>query len=190
MSKIQLLLLVLFAASPSIAQSASPSPPSLVGQEFKPWKIERRLWTNTASSVWLGGLKGHVVVLDFFRTGCVHCKRAAPSRRALFQRFRSRGVKIIGFHSPGGNFPEADNPENNWTQVKATINQWKLPYPVAFDRDRQLFNSYGFEFFPTVLVLDEKGVVRFEQTGFTAEKDASLNRAIESLLSAKPLVTQ
>ncbi len=182
MLKIQLCLVLLLAVSSTLAQNAPAPSKSLVGQKLKPWKIERRLWTNTPSSVWLGGTKGHVTVIEFFRISCSHCQDAAPSRRALFEKFSSRGVKMIGFQSPGGTFPDSGNPENNWSQVKATVKEWKLPYPVAFDRDRQLFNSYRLAFYPTVVVLDESGVVRFEQTGFTAEKDASLKRAIEALL--------
>jgi len=179
--KTRLLLGVLLTslAIPACAQTTpSPSP---VGQQAKRWSVPRHLWMNTTKPIWLGGLQGHIVVLDFFRIRCAHCQLSAPSRRALFEKFSPQGVKMIGFESPGEPL-DATNPETDWAQVQATVKQWQLPYPIAFDDKRQLFRSYGFDYFPSIVVLDSKGVVRFYQTGYTAKKQQELEQAVSALV--------
>lgn len=176
------MILLLIALFGGIA-GAQPQKPveNLVGQNAKRWKIGRQFWHNTPRPLWMGGQKGRVLVVDFFRIGCVHCQNAAPSRRAFYQKFHARGVQIVGFQSPG-DFENASNPENNCAQVRRTIRAWKLPYPVAFDARRQFFNSYNLSLFPTVLVIDRAGVIRFAQTGYSPEKARELEEFVEKLL--------
>jgi len=179
--KTRLLLGILLAslAIPACAQTTpSPSP---VGQEAKRWVVPRHLWMNTPKPIWLGGLQGHIVVVDFFRILCIHCEDSAPSRRALFEKFSPQGVKMVGFQS-AGLYLDPKNPENDWAQVQATVKRWGLPYPIAFDEKSQLFRSYNFGFYPTVLVLDSKGVVRFYQSGYTAKKQQELEQAVSTLV--------
>ena len=91
---------------------------------------------------------------------------------------------MVGFQSPGlTNDPK--NAENNWAQVQRQIKTWGLIYPIAFDEDRTLFDDYKFQFYPTVLVLDRKGIVRFQQTGYSPEKARELEQFVAHALKSK-----
>lgn len=92
---------------------------------------------------------------------------------------------MIGFQSPA-NTHEPDNTENNWNHVKRTVADWQLPYPIAFDKDRVMFDKYGLNLFPTILVLDKKGIVRFQQVGYTPEKAEQLDQFLAQLFKTSP----
>ena len=177
-------------SAPAQAQTvvAAPEPDAtqnLMGKKLPGWIIPQKYWMNTPDALWLGGLKGEVTVVEFFRINCSHCQDAAPSREALYRKYRARGLKMIGFHSPGV-IEDSGNPENIWSDVKTTVKQWKLTYPIAFDKDRAFFDKNEFRFYPTVLVLDGKGIVRFQQTGYTPEKAKDLDAFVGQMLKQKP----
>ena len=154
---------------------------NMVGKPLAAWNIPAQHWTNTRKPIDLADLKGHVTVIEFFRIGCSHCRDAAPARRALYRKYHPRGLKMIGFQSPADT-TNARNSETNWKQVKAKIRQWRLTYPIAFDSNRALFDKYNFQFYPTVLVVDKKGIVRFQQTGFTPANAKALEQFVAGAL--------
>lgn len=157
---------------------------NLLGKKLAGWIVPQKYWMNTPQPVWLGGLQGQITVIEFFRINCSHCQDAAPSREAFYRKYRARGLKMIGFHSPGI-IADSTNPENIWSDVKTTVKQWNLTYPIAFDKDRAFFNKNDFRFYPTVLVLDRKGVVRFQQTGYSPEKAKNLEQFVGEILNSK-----
>ncbi|MBV9468790.1 MAG: hypothetical protein JOZ57_06055, partial [Abitibacteriaceae bacterium] len=85
--------------------------------------------------------------------------------------------------SPGQ--PNADNLENNWQQVQGKVKEWKLPYPVAFDKGRVLFNKYHGNLYPMVIVLDKSGHVAFLQTGHDQAKAQALTRYLGYILGSE-----
>ena len=88
---------------------------------------------------------------------------------------------MVGFQSPG-DIDDPQNTENDWSRVKRTLRDWQLPYPIAFDSKRALFDRYGLQFYPSILVLDREGVVRFQQSGFDEKKAKDLDAAISRML--------
>lgn len=162
--------------TPTTIRIAEP-PPDLVGKPVPSWKLTHRSWINTRRPIRWSRLKGRVVVIEFFRIQCPHCQAAAPSRRALYRKYRPHGMRFIGFQSPG-----LDPTESNWKKVQGIVRAWKLPYPIAFDANGALFKKFGLSLYPTVLVVDRKGIVRFQQTGYNADKAKDLERFITRIL--------
>ncbi len=157
---------------------------NLEGQRLGGWVIPRKYWTNTRQPVWLGGLQGKVTVIDFFRIGCSHCQDAVPARRALYRKYHASGLQMVGFQSPGDT-SNAANSENDWHKVKLQIQKWGLTYPIAFDKNRSFFDKNALMFYPTILVLDKKGVVRLQQTGYSDKNNKELDELIAKLLKQK-----
>lgn len=157
---------------------------NLMGKKLDGWVVPQKYWTNTPQPIWLGGLQDQITVIEFFRINCPHCQDAAPSREALYRKYRARGLKMVGFHSPGI-IEDASNPENIWSEVKNAVKQWQLTYPIAFDKDRAFFDKNNFHYYPTVLVLDKKGIVRFQQTGYSPEKAKELEQFVAQMLGSK-----
>lgn len=163
------------SAPPLRAQNAS-----LIGKTVPSWKFGRSSWINTRRTIRWSKLKGRVTVIEFLRINCSHCETAAPSRRILYRKYRPRGLRMIGFQSPGVS-PE----ENDWAKVKSVLRQWKLTYPIAFDDNRTVMKKFGQNTYPAVFVLDRNGIVRFQQNGESREKQAQLDRVVGQMLQAR-----
>src|SRR5688572_8658565 len=73
----------------------------LVGKPAPAWNIDPKLWANTPKPITLKDLKGSVTLLEFWRTGCSHCREAAPFlQKQVYEKFRPNGLKVVTFHSP------------------------------------------------------------------------------------------
>ena len=171
-------------AQPTTPVTAPDAARNLLGKPFPNWLVSQNYWMNTPEPVWLGGLRGDVTVIEFFRINCSHCQDAAPARRALYEKYRGRGLKMVGFHSPGI-IGDLTDDENKWEKVKAEVKKWGLNYPIAFDQNRAFFDQNEFRFYPTVVVLDGKGIVRFQQTGYSPAKAAELDAFVGQMLTKK-----
>jgi thiol-disulfide isomerase/thioredoxin len=92
-------------------------------------------------------LRGKVVVLDFWATWCGPCVAEMPRLKALYERYREKGLEVIGV--------SLDDEEGKLTRfVKARDIRW----PQAFGPDaRTLRDQWGVESIPTVFVLDREG---------------------------------
>jgi thiol-disulfide isomerase/thioredoxin len=151
----------------------------LVGAPAPAWNIPANLWINTPRPIDLKDLHGHVTLIEFFRVECPHCQVTAPIIKDLLRKYGARGLKVVAFHSPG-----KSPTENNWQDVQAKLRQWKIAYPVAFDEKATLFKkSYNGASFPTILVLDRSGIVRFAQIGMSDEKSAAIQKYLDNAFS-------
>jgi len=161
----------------------------LVGQPAPEFNIPSALWTNSdgKNPVTVESLKGHVTLLEFWRASCPHCKDAAPFMEKLYEKHEKQGFKIVGIQSPSDN-PDPHFVENDWGQVRATVNQWGITYPVGFDAKAKLFKTqYSGTLYPTVLVLDKNGVVQYAETGYDEEKAQKLEQVVQQMLkTGKP----
>lgn len=158
----------------------------LQGQPAPGWNIEPKLWANTPRPINLSDLKGSVTLLEFWRTGCSHCVEAAPfMQKQIYEKFKPHGLKMVTFHSPAKH-QDPNDPELDWNQVQAKIRELGIKYPVAFDTDSQLFRGkyHGFSF-PSVVVLDRQGIIRYVAAGHTPEKAVTLLKTLYDMLGLK-----
>ena len=76
-----------------------------------------------------GALKGRVVLLDFWTSGCVNCLHALPVLRAVEERFRGQPFQVVGIHS--GKF----DAEKEVSAVAEAMARHGVDHPVATDSD-------------------------------------------------------
>lgn len=116
-------------------------------------------WFNTEnnSPVLLSQLKGRVVLLDFWTYTCVPCIPMIEFLKQLQQKYPN--LIIIGIHTPG--YAEAKLEEN----VKAAIDRYQIPYPVAMDNDWRTFDAYKNNYWPTEFLIDTNGNIRYRHEG-------------------------
>jgi thiol-disulfide isomerase/thioredoxin len=174
---------------PSVAEKEPPPNEKInkmKGQVPPAWDIPANLWVNTKAPIPLSSVKGSVTLLEFWRIGCPHCERAAPFLNQLYKQYQPKGLKMVTIHTPGSPAPE--NPENNWTNVRQTIKDWGITYPVAYDEGGKLFQKvYGGDRYPTAILLDREGKIQFVETGMDSpEQKRELVANIDKLLAAKP----
>lgn len=132
-------------------------------------------WFNTPHAPSLGAeLAGHVVVLYFWTASSVHCRHAVQTMRFVEQRFAGRAVAVIGAHS--GRFAG----ERAAARVRDAVLELGIRHPVVVDEDGALFREYGCQAWPTIVLIDAAGVVRFTGAG-EADRDR-LVQAVDALL--------
>lgn len=131
-------------------------------------------WLNVSGPVSLRGLRGNVVLIEFWTFGCINCARTLPFMVKLGARYRRSGLVVVGIHTP-----EFQH-EAGAGAVPAAVASHRLHYPVGLDNSYATWNAYGVEFWPTVFVLDRRGAFAHRHIGEGG--CAQTERAIDRLL--------
>jgi len=117
-----------------------------------------RGWLNS-TPLTASGLKGKVVLLDFWTYSCVNCIRTLPHMKDLHKRYSSDKFVLIGVHTP--EFAFEKDPEN----VASAVKRFGIEYPVAIDSDNVTWTLYGNQYWPRQTLVDAAGRVRWEHAG-------------------------
>jgi cytochrome c biogenesis protein CcdA/thiol-disulfide isomerase/thioredoxin len=134
-------------------------------------------WFNTPGDkpLTLTGLRGHVVLVDFWTYTCINCIRTLPYLKAWDAAYGKDGLTIVGVETPEFAF------EHEASNVEDAIKQFGLRYPVAQDNNMGTWNAYGNEYWPADYLIDSTGHVRYATAG---EGDYSQTEtAIRALLA-------
>jgi cytochrome c biogenesis protein CcdA/thiol-disulfide isomerase/thioredoxin len=134
-------------------------------------------WFNTPGQrpLTLAGLRGRVVLIDFWTYTCINCIRTLPYLKAWDAAYRSEGLTIVGVHTP--EFPF----EHDAGNVRNAIKQFGLRYPVVQDNEMGTWNAYGNQYWPADYLIDSTGQVRY--TAFGEGDYGKTETAIRSLLA-------
>jgi thiol-disulfide isomerase/thioredoxin len=119
-------------------------------------------------------LTGRVVLVDFWTYSCVNWLRTLPYVRAWDERYRDRGLVVVGPHAPEFGF------EHDLENVRRAVGELDVGYPVVIDNDFSIWRAFDNHYWPAVYLLDGEGEVRF--THFGEEAYAETERAIQQLL--------
>jgi cytochrome c biogenesis protein CcdA/thiol-disulfide isomerase/thioredoxin len=136
-------------------------------------------WFNTPAGrpLSIPGLRGKVVLLDFWTYTCINCLRTLPYVEAWYRKYRRDGLVVVGVHTP--EFPFEKEAGN----VETAISSNGLTYPVVQDNDYGTWNAYGNQYWPAKYLIDAQGRVRYVHFG---EGDyGTTERAIRSLLAER-----
>jgi methionine-S-sulfoxide reductase len=121
------------------------------------------------------GLRGKVVVVDFWTYSCINCLRAMPYINQWYAHYKDSGLVVIGVHSPEFAF------EKDTTNVRQAIDKLALKYPVALDSELAVWKAFNNRFWPAHYFVDAKGQIRGHQFG--EGKYAKQERLIRQLLT-------
>ena len=131
-------------------------------------------WFN-CEPLTLERLRGRVVLVDFWTYTCINCIRTFPYLRAWDAAYRSRGLTIVGVHTPEFSF------ERDAGNVRDAIAQSRLRYPVAQDNDYRTWNAWGNQLLAGEVSDRRRGRVRYAHFG--EGDDDKTEAAIRSLLA-------
>jgi thiol-disulfide isomerase/thioredoxin len=135
------------------ADTLIPSAKATTAPEFA-----KGSWINS-DRLTLDKLRSHVVVVEFWTFGCYNCRNTLPSVKEWDTKYRDRGLTIIGVHTP-----ETDS-EYSLDNVRKEVPALGIKYPVVTDNDYKTWNAYGVEAWPTIVMLDKQGRVRWVHVG-------------------------
>lgn len=130
-------------------------------------------WFNS-SPLTLAQLKGKVVIVDFWTYSCINCQRTLPYLRDWNEKYKDKGLVIIGVHAPEYEF------EKNEKNVAQAIKDFKLTYPIVQDNDFATWRAYDNHYWPAKYFIDKDGYIRHTHFG-EGEYDES-EKVIQELL--------
>jgi cytochrome c biogenesis protein CcdA/thiol-disulfide isomerase/thioredoxin len=118
-------------------------------------------WFNTPGDkpLTMKGLRGKVVLIDFWTYSCINCIRTLPYLNAWNKRYAKDGLVIVGVHTP--EFPF----EREASNVEEAIKTEGIEYPVVQDNESGTWNAYGNLYWPAEYFVDAKGEVRYAHFG-------------------------
>ena len=118
------------------------------------------------ATAWLGstpltldGLRGKVVLVDFWTYSCINCLRTLPYVRAWARTYAGQGLVVVGVHAPEFEF------EHDPQRVRKAMQDLHADWPVAIDDDFRIWRSFRNEAWPALYFIDAQGRVRHHQLG-------------------------
>ena len=133
-------------------------------------------WLNSPPLT-MAGLKGKVVLVDFWTYSCINCLRAIPYVEAWSKRYADQGLVVIGVHTPEFAF---EMKEDN---VHKAVKDLGLTYPVAIDSRWTIWKAFKNSYWPAHYFIDAKGQIRHTHFG-EGEYDQS-EQVIRQLLAER-----
>ncbi|MCK9519831.1 MAG: redoxin domain-containing protein, partial [Dehalococcoidia bacterium] len=132
-------------------QAAAPEPTkSWAGSEPAPDFPDGLTWFNVRQPLALADLRGKAVLLDFWTQGCINCQHIIPDLKQLETEFGD-ALAVIGVHS--GKYAT----EHEDDSVREAIGKYGLEHPVVNDPDFAVWNAYGVNAWPTLVLIDPAG---------------------------------
>ena len=115
-------------------------------------------WHNSPALT-MAGLKGKVVLIDFWTYSCINCIRTLPYVQGYWDKYKNEPFVLIGVHTPEFVF------EKSQRNVADAITRHKLTYPVAQDNDFKTWNAFANRYWPAKYLIDAEGYIRYVHFG-------------------------
>lgn len=131
-------------------------------------------WFN-GQPVTLESLRGKVVLIDFWTYTCINCIRTLPYLKNWHEKYKDKGLVIIGVHTPEFEFEK--DPDN----VAEAIKDFDIDYLVMQDNDFATWNAYNNRYWPAKYLIDKEGFIRYTHFGEGAYDETE--KVIQELLS-------
>lgn len=109
-------------------------------------------WFNS-EPLTLTGLKGKVVMIDFWTYTCINCIRTLPYTKSWWEKYRNSGFVLIGVHTPEFEF------EKDATNVGKAIKDFGITYPVVQDNNYAIWNAYSNQYWPADYLINKEGKI-------------------------------
>jgi thiol-disulfide isomerase/thioredoxin len=150
--------------APSAVEDGSAVGPTAAGAVRLP--VEGVLPSVDGATAWLNapplalaGLRGKVVLVDFWTYTCINWLRTLPYRRAWAEKYTEHGLVVIGVHTP--EFPF----EHDVANVRGAAADLRVTYPIAVDSDYAVWRAFDNHYWPALYIADAQGRLRYHHFG-------------------------
>ena len=140
-------------------------------------------WLNSGP-LGSAGLRGHVVLVNFWTLTCINWLRQAPYVRAWSHGYRDYGLIVIGVHTPEFSF------EHEIDRVRQATKERGIDYPVAVDSAYAVWSAFDNHYWPALYFIDADGIIR--DSHFGEGRYEQSERVIQRLLGidCEPIVVE
>ena len=122
--------------------------------------------------VTLSHLRGKIVVVNFWATWCLPCRKETPALEEAYEQYKDSGMVILGV-----NLTDQDSV----SEVESFVQEFKLTYPILLDRDGSISNLYQIEGLPMTFFINREGIIRTVVVGGPMS-ETFIRSKIETLL--------
>ena len=128
--------------------------------------VEGHLPSFSSATGWLNsppltaeGLRGNIVLVDFWTYTCINWLRTLSYVRAWADRYDGQGLVVVGVHTP--EFPF----ERDLDNVRRAARDMRVEYPIALDSNYAIWRAFSNRYWPAVYIADSEGRIRHQQFG-------------------------
>ncbi|MBI2054554.1 MAG: redoxin family protein [Candidatus Sungbacteria bacterium] len=121
-----------------------------------------------------------VVLIDFWTYSCINCQRTTPYLNAWYEKYKDKGLVIIGIHTPEFEF------EKDYNNVRAAVDKFGIKFPVVLDNDYSTWTAYRNQYWPRKYLIDIDGYVVYDHIGEGAYEETE--KKIQEALSERMAV--
>jgi cytochrome c biogenesis protein CcdA/thiol-disulfide isomerase/thioredoxin len=105
------------------------------------------------------GLRGKVVLIDFWTYSCINCLRSLPYVSGWYEKYKDHGLVVIGVHAPEFAF------EKDVDNVRRAVHDLGVTYPVALDSNYAIWRGFDNQYWPAHYFIDAQGRIRGHHFG-------------------------
>jgi thiol-disulfide isomerase/thioredoxin len=164
------LFLALVVASPVAAATKTPTewrtPMKAMMTSSIPLPMEGNLPSFAGGGEWINSpplspadLRGKVVLVDIWNYSCINWIRQLPYVRSWADKYKDRGLVVIGVHSPEFGF------ETDVDNVRHAAKAMNVRYPIVMDSDHTIWRAFDNEAWPALYFIDAQGRIRHHYYG-------------------------
>ncbi|SFD51211.1 Peroxiredoxin [Lentibacillus persicus] len=130
------------------------------GAQAPDFKLEQINKNNEKETIQLSDLEGKGVMLNFWGTWCEPCEDEMPYMEELYPEYKEKGVEIV-----------AVNLDTTQFVVDRFINRYNLTFPVPYDSNKEVMDTYQVEPLPTTFFINsDREIVEVVEGGLTLDK--------------------
>ncbi len=104
-------------------------------------------------------LRGQVVLVDFWTFGCYNCVNTLPALKSYNSKYGGKGFTIVGVETP------ETSSERVYDNLVKAVEKRGITYPVVTDYESKTWQAYNVNAWPTIIILDKQGRVRYTHVG-------------------------
>ena len=141
------------------------------GTDSAPPAPEFRLASRAGGEISLSGLRGKVVMINFWASWCGPCRQEFPALDEMYRKYKPMGFAMVGI-----------NVESEKADAERFLGMRPVSFPILFDPDNRVSGSYGVSAMPTTVLVDRKGHIRWQHRAYKPGDEAEYIAQIRAML--------